>query len=165
MLKLTLRLFALILCGCDTRAPESALFGTWRNTTPTLDQATFYRFGSDHSFSVSFDRIDDLKFARDGKWYAGGPNIYLRFTGEAAQGQRPLVLHIVEVSKDEIRVRWSKDGAPVILRRVAPSPKAFNHTMEQITNCCTTFSVIISLNTGRHARPRSPRPIVFSLGL
>jgi hypothetical protein len=152
MLKLTLPLFALILCGCDTRAPESALFGTWRNTTPTLDQATYYKFGPDHSFSVSFDRIDDLKFARDGKWYAGGQNIYLRFTGEAAQGQRPLVLHIVEVSKDEIRVRWSKDGAPIILRRVAPSPKAPNQTLELTASRRTTLLSVTTFSSSVAAR-------------
>ena len=124
MRRLALPLFLLALSGCDTRAPESALFGTWQNTTPTLDQATYYKFNSDHTFSVSFDGIDDL-MRSNGKWYAGGPNIYLRFTRPTLEGQRPLILHIVEISSDEIRVRWSQKGAVVVLRRVSePATKA-----------------------------------------
>ena len=119
MLKLALPLFALLLCGCDTRAPESALFGTWQNTTPALDQVSYYRFNPDHTFSLSFDGKDDLSsIAATGKWYAGGPNIYLRFTYETMKGQRPLILHIVDISADEIRVRWAPDGAPMVWKRV-----------------------------------------------
>ena len=126
MLKFALPLFALALGGCDSRAPESALFGTWHNITPTLDQATYYRFNSNHTFNVSFGGIDEL-ISSNGKWYAGGPNIYLRFTRPTPQGQRPLVLHIVEIGPDVIRVRWSEKGVPVVLSRVKePATKTSN---------------------------------------
>ena len=140
MLKLTLPLLALVLCGCDTRAPESALFGTWHNTTPALDQATYYRFNSDHTFSISFDSIDDLSLLPIvGKWYAGGPNIYLRFTLKDIEARRPLVLHIVDISADEIRVRWSHDSPPVIWRRVTPSStNASNQSLQPTASRRTT---------------------------
>jgi hypothetical protein len=53
-----------------------------------------------------------------GRWYAGGPNIYLRFSADDIGERRPLILHIVDIRPNEFHVRISRDGEVLTYRRV-----------------------------------------------
>ena len=67
------------LAGCDDRAPDSALYGTWARSPGDAD-SVYYQFQPDGTLNVldSDWKPTNIK----GKWYAGGPNIYLRFPSE-----------------------------------------------------------------------------------
>src|SRR5713101_2123311 len=73
---------------------QSALLGTWQDTTSAMDSETYYRFKPDGTFDLLIGGMGELFVAATGKWYAGGSNIYLRFADETMEGQRPLIMHI-----------------------------------------------------------------------
>ena len=58
-----------------------------------------------------------------GKWYAGGPNIYIRFPLEVLRDRQLVVWHIVDISPNQFRVRAWRDDEPMIYQRMKP-PKA-----------------------------------------
>jgi hypothetical protein len=132
--------FAIVLFGAHVysyeryhRGPtESALFGTWRDTTPAMDSVAYYRFNADHTFDLLIDGMGELSVLATGRWYAGGPNIYVRFSPDFLEGRQLIMWHIADISADEIRVRWTRDGAIRIWKRVdLPLPSASNQGMHQ----------------------------------
>jgi hypothetical protein len=111
---------------------ESALFGTWEDTTPAMDSVAYYRFNADHTFDLMTDGMGQLSVVATGRWYAGGPNIYVRFSPDLLGGRQLIMWHIADISADEIRVRWTRDGAIRIWKRVdLPLPSASNQTMQR----------------------------------
>jgi hypothetical protein len=111
---------------------ESALFGTWRDTSAAMDSVAYYRFNADHTFDLLIDSMGELSVLATGRWYAGGPNIYVRFSPDLIKGRQLMMWHIADISANEIRVRWTRDGAIRIWKRVdLPSPCACNETMQR----------------------------------
>jgi hypothetical protein len=65
------------------------------------------------------------------QWYAGGPNIYLRFSAEDMGERRPIVLHIVDIEPNELRVRVWNDGGVITYKRANLSSRpASNQTLQ-----------------------------------
>jgi hypothetical protein len=60
-----------------------------------------------------------------GKWYAGGDKIYVRFPPNDFSDRQLAIWHIVDVSKDQFRIRiWQDDRAPAVWRRMKPPPRS-----------------------------------------
>jgi hypothetical protein len=116
-----------------SRGPSDAVFfGTWRDTTPTMDSTTYYRFKPDGTFDVIADALGSTCVAETGKWYAGGRNIYLRLPPpEDGMPVRPYVWHIADVSSERILIRETHNGAPIAWERFHGSlPTASNQSLQ-----------------------------------
>ncbi len=135
--------FAALVYGYERyyRGPsESAFFGAWETTLE--DSIFYYEFKSDHSFSVfSSPSMDEESFLVRGRWYAGGPNIYVRFEDEHWEGRRPEVWHLVDVEADVFRTRYFPDSAVHVYKRVhSAATPASNQTMQRTpTRFVATF--------------------------
>jgi hypothetical protein len=135
-------LIVLTLCGAGIygyerfyRGPsESAFFGTWETIDPDLDGPVYYEFRADHTFFLHFSPLidEDTRFP-GGKWYAGGPNIYVRYDADwLGVGTRPQVWHIVDLQPNQFRVRLFSHGIIDIYKRVdLAAMSASNHTMQR----------------------------------
>jgi len=101
---------------------EAALVGTWVHQ-PANNESLYYDFRRDGTLIV----MDSAGQPTDttGKWYAGGPNIYIRFPLEVLRDRQLVVWHIVDISPDQFRVRAWRDDEPMIYQRMKP-PKASN---------------------------------------
>jgi hypothetical protein len=122
---------ALICCGLLIygyeryyRGPsQSAFFGIWERVS--FDSPPkYFEFRPDQTFRFSLSpTMDDVEEAAFpvGKWYAGGPNIYVRFDADVAGPSRPQVWHIVDVSHDEFRVCYFHGGPVYVYKRVVPT--------------------------------------------
>src|SRR5216117_4032574 len=110
------------LSGCDHRPAESALYGTWVRY-PAYSESLYYEFRPDGTLNV-LDHDGKATHIK-GKWYAGGPNIYLRFPSEVLEDRQLVVWHIVDISPNEFRVRAWRKGEVFIYQRVnLTSPKS-----------------------------------------
>jgi hypothetical protein len=101
---------SVLLHACDSRTPESALFGTWRITMPFgMDTTDWLALKSDHTF-VWFisdgmrERVDS-----HGTWFAGGSYLYTRVEGKQH------IWQIMQILPDELRLRIAKQD--YILKR------------------------------------------------
>ena len=96
---------------------EAALVGTWVHQ-PANSESLYYDFRRDGTLIV----IDANGRAIDttGKWYAGGPDIYIRFPLEVLRDRQLVVWHIVDISPDQFRVRAWRDDEPMIYQRMKP---------------------------------------------
>lgn len=101
-------------------AGEEAFYGTWQMSDFPSDEPAYFDFRADQTFSICDVFEGKLNPFITGKWYAGGPNIYLRFTDEMMEGQRPVIAHIVDISPNQIRIRWSlsRDSTVRIWKKV-----------------------------------------------
>jgi hypothetical protein len=108
---------------------ESALYGTWQ--IPAGDEDMYFQFNSDQTFSVLALIIGERILITDGRWYAGGPNIYLRFRPDLVGQTRPTIWHIVSIAPSEFRVRVWQDGQVISYKRVnLHSPHASNQSLQ-----------------------------------
>ena len=110
---------------------ESAFFGTWETT---LEEITYYyEFKPDHTFLVfNSPAMDEESFLVRGRWYAGGPNVYLRHDDEHWDGRKPEIWHLVDIQADVFRIRFFSDSAiHVYTRAHRIATPASNHTMER----------------------------------
>jgi hypothetical protein len=111
---------------------ESALYGTWQVPDFPSDEPVYFQFNPDQTFSMCSVFEGKLSPFTTGRWYAGGPNIYLRFSADGIREARPLILHIVDIQAEEFRVRYSRDGRVVTYRRAhLDSPSASNQAMQR----------------------------------
>src|SRR5581483_2812762 len=100
---------------------EADLAGTWTR----IDSAAgggYYDFRRDGTIVMLDDdgQPTDIK----GKWYAGGPNIYVRFPPSEFRDPLFAVWHIVDASRDQFRVRmWRDDKEPAVWHRMKPVPR------------------------------------------
>jgi hypothetical protein len=111
------------------RSPsDSILVGTWK--WPGVDDVPVcYRFQSDHTVQIT--ACNDSGPIVSGRWFAGGRNIYLSFTGEDAEflhEKRPEILHIVDIQPDALYLRRWFDEPVRTYQRVAIA--ASNQTMQ-----------------------------------
>ena len=112
---------------------ESAFYGTWLDPTHMWDDPTYFEFRPDHTFTLWVARGGEKTSIAEGRWYAGGPNIYLRFPAEYAGPSRPIILHIVDISPQQFTVRFSREGGRVYRfeRATLDVPRASNQAMER----------------------------------
>src|SRR4051812_10530742 len=96
---------AVLLQGCDNRAPESALAGTWEITMPFgTDTHDWLALNKDHRF-VWFVSAGTRETINDrGTWYAGGKQLYMRHEGDG----KKYIWNIVEILPNELRLRYDK---------------------------------------------------------
>lgn len=101
---------------------EADLAGTWTRVDPGSGGG-YYDFRRDGTMVMLDDegQPTDIK----GKWYAGGDNIYMRPPPDDFFERRLMVWHIVDISRDEFRVRfWQDDKDLAIWRRMKPTPRS-----------------------------------------
>jgi hypothetical protein len=123
---------AALLHACDKRAPESALYGTWHDTRQDTELDSYYQFKPDHTFTILAPSMGEITAFAQGRWYAGGQKIYLRYEEDIQGDRRPVIWHIVDVSRDELAVRVLRDGEIIHYRRVKlDAPKASNKALER----------------------------------
>jgi len=97
---------------------EGDLVGTWTRVDPGSGGG-YYEFRRDGIIVLLDDdgKPTDIK----GKWYAGGNNIYVRFPPNDHHDWQLVVWHIVDISRDEFRVRvWQDDKGLEVWRRMKP---------------------------------------------
>ena len=135
MLKLARSIIACLIVGallssCDDRAPLSTMYGTWEMPTSSVEPL-YMEFKPDQSFIFLDDAGQPLNLG--GRWYAGGENIYLRLPQlwSDEDPRRPTILHIVDISPNEIQFRVRRDGEVWSMKRVAFTPThASNQPMQ-----------------------------------
>ena len=112
---------------------EAAFFGIWETTDSDLDLPVYYEFRPDQSFSLGAGYGGEFGLSFAGKWYAGGPNIYVRYDADQlGAGTRPEVWHIVDIQPNEFRVRFFSSSPIRVYKRVHPvATPASNHAMER----------------------------------
>src|SRR5438477_6023092 len=96
---------------------EDALVGTWVHQ-PANSESLYYDFRRDGTLIVM--DANGQPTDTTGKWYAGGPNIYIRFPLEVLRDRQLVVWHIVDISPDQFRVRAWRDDEPMIYQRMKP---------------------------------------------
>ena len=98
---------------------EADLVGTWTRVDPGT-AGGYYEFRRDGTV-VPLDE-DGQPTDTKGKWRIGGTNIYVRFPPGALTDHQLAVWHIVDISRDQFRVRFP-DGGIMIWRRMKPIPR------------------------------------------
>src|SRR5216684_1014394 len=81
---------------------DSVLFGTWQDTLPAMDSASYFQFNPDHSLVYFAESMTELIVVARGKWYAGGEYIYLRLDDKDEMSTRLLVWHIEDISPSDL---------------------------------------------------------------
>lgn len=97
-------------------ASESILYGTWQ--IPDTEGPLYVDFRADQTFSIVAVISGHVTPIMSGRWYAGGRNIYLRFSAEDVGQRRPLIFHIVDITRNQLRVRIWRDGKILTYHRV-----------------------------------------------
>ena len=104
---------------------ETVLYGTWQVPLEGVDDV-YLQFNPDWTFSVlSLFEGEATPFLK-GRWYAGGSNIYLRYTegSEELEARRPVIWHIVDIEPNELSIRmWRNDVRRYKRVNLASSPR------------------------------------------
>jgi hypothetical protein len=119
------------LAGCDTRAPVSTLHGTWQHATGIGHPDLLFEFRPDQSFAVVAPAGGEPVV--EGRWYAGGDKIYMRYPAGVMATDRPIIWHIVDISRDELSVRVWREGEVIRYRRVTPPRGNASNQAMQLT--------------------------------
>ena len=123
----------------DYRGPSGSVFcGTWE-VLGFDDGPVYLQLNPDQTFSMfSLFEGEPNPFTK-GRWYAGGPNIYLRFNAEDFGGARPLVWQIVDIQPEQFRVRYGSKTQILTFRRAhLNSPSASNQAMQRTASKAAT---------------------------
>jgi len=101
---------------------EADLAGTWTRVDPGSGGG-YYEFRRDGTMVMLDD--DGQPSNVIGKWYAGGSNIYVRLPPSDFRERELVVWHIVDISRDQFRVRiWQDDKGLAVWRRMKPTPRS-----------------------------------------
>ena len=111
---------------------EEILYGTWEAVDFLDGETIYFRFKPDQTFTAGGLSQGEFSPFSDGRWYAGGPNIYIRFSADdIGAAMRVVVLHIVDVQPSEVHVRLLRNGQIYTFRRVTlKSPSASNQALQ-----------------------------------
>jgi hypothetical protein len=127
---------------------EDILYGDWEAIDFQGGDTIYFRFRPDQTFTAGGLFEGQFNPFSDGRWYAGGPNIYIRFSADDIRApQRVIVLHIVDIHRNEVRVRLVRDGQIYTFRRTSlKSTSASNQALQPTaTRCAFTYSMIKSV--------------------
>ena len=119
---------------------EDILYGDWEAVDFLGGDTIYFRFRPDQTFSAGGLFEGEFNPFSDGRWYAGGPNFYIRFSADDIRApQRVIVLHIVDIQPHEVHVRLKRDGQVYTFRRATlKSTSASNQTMQPTARRRTT---------------------------
>lgn len=94
---------------------EDVFYGTWLHQ-PAYNGSLRYDFRPGGSLVIldSDGQPTDLK----GRWYAGGPSIYLTFPPGILRDRQLVVWQIVDFSQDQFRVSPRLDEEPMVYARM-----------------------------------------------
>src|SRR3954465_11980635 len=92
---------------------EEALVGTWQSVGAVDERRLKLQFRSGHAFTMF---IDDYP-SEEGRWFAGGKNIYLR--AEDPSYTMLIVCQIDDLSSGELRFHFAQRGMNFLLKRTA----------------------------------------------
>jgi hypothetical protein len=111
---------------------EDILYGDWEAVDFLAGDTIYFRFRPDQTFTAGGLSQGEFNPFSDGRWYAGGPNIYIRFSADDIRApQRVIVLHIVDIQPNEVHLRLTRDGQVYTFRRVTlNSTSASNQSLE-----------------------------------
>src|SRR5437667_4955681 len=121
---------------------EDILYGDWEAVDFLGGDTIYFRFRPDQTFSAGGLFEGKFNPFSDGRWYAGGPNIYIRFSADDIRApQRVIVLHIVDIQPNALHVRVVHNGQVYTFRRATlKSTPASNQTLQPTaTRCASTL--------------------------
>ena len=112
---------------------EDTLYGDWEAINFPAGETTYFRFRPDQTFTAGGLFEGEFNPFANGRWYAGGPNIYIRFSADDMRSpQRVIVLHIVDIQPHQVQVRLLRDGPMYTFRRATlKSTSASNQAMQR----------------------------------
>jgi hypothetical protein len=102
---------------CYRGPGQEVLYGAWKGLAVASDDPVYLDFGRDGTFSLDEPSEARLDRVVAGKWYAAGKHIYLQFRAEA-QPRHVVILHIVDITDNELRIRYTGGGNVYTYRRV-----------------------------------------------
>ena len=144
---------------------QEILYGTWE--APDFfspGETEYFQFRADQTFSLGGIYDGEFRPYFGGRWYAGGPNIYIRFSADDIRApQRAIVLHIIDIHAKEVHLRLTGDGQVYIFKRLAlKSTSASNQSVERTATRpvstlrgATTSFMLSTLALGRRRSPCS----------
>jgi hypothetical protein len=117
---------------------EGILYGDWEAVDCLAGDTIYFRFRPDQTFTAGDLFKGEFNPFSDGRWYAGGPNIYIRFRADDIRApQRVIILHIVDIQPKEVHLRLTRDGQIYTFRRVTlNSTSASNQSLEPTAGRC-----------------------------
>ena len=125
---------------------EEILYGTWEAVDFLDGDTIYFHFRVDQTFTAG--GLFEGEFSRfaDGTWYAGGPNVYIRFSADDLRAPtRVIVFHIVDVQPNALRVRLFRDGLVYTFRRSTLKVAfASNKSLEPTTDRREYFRMMTS---------------------
>jgi hypothetical protein len=114
------------------RPSESLFYGAWQGPLEGSGDDDYFEFRSDKTFSgfvVSPRDGEKLPFMK-GRWYAGGPYLYLRILDDDTWSHWPLVCRF-DIASDHLTICTPHRGYAVwSLRRVPDLHLASNQSLE-----------------------------------
>jgi hypothetical protein len=115
---------------------EDILYGDWEAVDFLAEDTIYFRFRPDQTFTAGGLFEGEFNPFSDGRWYAGGPNIYMRFSADDIRApQRVIVFQIVDIQPNEIHVRLVRDGQVYTFRRATlKSAPASNQSLQPTTD-------------------------------
>ena len=139
---------------------EDILYGDWEAIDFLAGDTIYFRFRPDQTFTAGGLFEGEFNPFADGRWYAGGPNIYIRFSADDIRApQRVIVLHIVDIQPSEVHLRLTRNGQVYTFRRATlKSTSASNQAMQRTaTRRAITFPMIKTLPLRLALAPGSRR--------
>ena len=113
---------------------EETLYGTWEAVNFFDGDTIYFRFRPDQTFTAGSLFEGELNPFSEGRWYAGGPNIYVRFSADDIRTpQRVIVFRIVDIQRNEIHVRLIRDGRVYTFRRATLKSASASNQALQLT--------------------------------
>src|SRR4051812_1636398 len=121
---------------------EEVLYGMWE--APDFfdsGDTSYFLFHPDQTFSLGGIYDGEFSPSMDGRWYAGGSNIYLRFSADHIGLNRPIILHIVDIHSRDFHVSLIRRGKVYTFRRFTLKPPQASNQAMQPTASPRTASV------------------------
>ena len=139
---------------------EADLAGTWTRVDPGSGGG-YYEFRRDGTMVMLDD--DGQPSNVIGKWYAGGSNIYVRLPPSDFRERELVVWHIVDISRDQFRVRiWQDDKGLAVWRRMKPTAPFRNNLSVFATTPSTSSRFPTSLVRFGYSPSRTPAVLFFN---
>jgi hypothetical protein len=143
------------------RPSDKLFFGAWQGVSEDTGDGVYWQFRRDHTFSsfiLSPMSGEKLPFW-EGRWHAGGPFLYLRFSSE---NSREVVALRFDISSEHLTINLPRSGDTMwSLERVSDTGRTSNQAM-QPTAGRSAFP--LSMTSTSNLQPHAPSPAVADLG-